>query len=148
MQQIRVATLGSSIFFNICLYSHFGHAEQQQSTSDLLKPMLSKDVSRVVDGDSLYLRGQQRQIRLWGVDAPERNKTGYWSARRALNSLTKNQRVSCFPKELDRYGRIVSRCFLGGDRSGVELNRQLLTWGVAKEYCYFTRGVYGFCDQP
>ena len=105
--------------------------------------MLSKDVSRVVDGESLYLRGQQRQIRLWGVDAPERNKLGYWSARRVLNNLINNQRVSCFPKELDRFGRIVSRCLLIEDRSGVELDRQVLKRGEASEYCYFSRG---YCD--
>lgn len=139
-------TLGFLIFFNIVFYSHSGHAEQRQSEQNQLKPMLSMEVSRVVDGDSLYLFGQQRQIRLWGVDAPERNKPGYWSARRVLNNLTNNQRLSCFPKELDRYGRIVSRCFLSEDQSGVELNRQLLERGVAKEYCYFSRGFYGFCD--
>ena len=142
----KSSTVGVFIFLNLCLCSHSVYAEQSQSEQDLLKPMLSMEVGRVVDGDSLYLAGQQRQIRLWGVDAPERNKPGYWSARRALNNLTNNQRLSCFPKELDRYGRIVSRCFLSGDQSGVELNRQLLERGVAKEYCYFSRGFYGFCD--
>ncbi|NNC54748.1 MAG: hypothetical protein HKO07_03390 [Pseudomonadales bacterium] len=28
----------------------------------------------VVDGDSLYLAGVKAQIRLWGVDAPERGE--------------------------------------------------------------------------
>ena len=142
----KLTAAGAFLSLNICLYSHSGYAEQAQSEQQLLKPLLSMEVSRVVDGDSLYLAGQQRQIRLWGVDAPERNKPGYWSARRVLNNLTNNQRVSCFPKELDRFGRIVSRCFLSEDRSGVELNRQLLERGVAREYCYFSRGFYGFCD--
>ena len=56
--------------------------------------MLSMAVSRMVNGDSLYLSSQQRQIRPWGVNAPEQNKPGYWSARRSLNNLISNQRVS------------------------------------------------------
>jgi endonuclease YncB( thermonuclease family) len=34
-------------------------------------------VIRVVDGDSLYLEGQEIQIRLFGVDAPEQSERGY-----------------------------------------------------------------------
>ena len=38
----------------------------------------------VVDGDSLYLQGIKKQIRLWGVDAPERNEKGFKQATAAL----------------------------------------------------------------
>ena len=69
----KSSTVGVFIFLNLCLCSHSVYAEQSQSEQDLLKPMLSMEVGRVVDGDSLYLAGQPRQIRLWGVDAPERN---------------------------------------------------------------------------
>lgn len=128
-------------------FSEFSFAAKSVNVEqDPRKPMLSLKVRIVVDGDSLYLFGQQRQIRLWGVDAPERNKPGYWRARSALHQLVDDQRLSCFPKALDRYDRIVARCYLSPDSSGMEINRQLLKMGVAKEYCYFTRGFYGFCD--
>ena len=143
----KLIILISLMVNNALLFSHYCFAAvDAQPEQALLKPMLSFQVSKVVDGDSLYLLGQQRQIRLWGVDAPERNKPGYWAARRVLTKLVNKQRLSCFPKELDRYGRLIARCYLSQDRSGIELNRQLLEWGVAKEYCYFTRGFYGFCE--
>jgi len=57
-------------------------------------------VIRVVDGDSLYLEGVTAQIRLWGVDAPERDglammthevisRNSLWVARLLASRWTK-----------------------------------------------------------
>jgi len=97
---------------------------------------------RVVDGDSLYVAGQDKQIRLWGVDAPETDEAGYQKAKDKLNKLAFNQKISCATQDIDKYGRIVARCFLPDGR---EINRLLLASGVSQEYCRFTKNYYGYC---
>ena len=63
----------------------------------------------VVDGDSLYIEGFEPQIRLWGVDAPERDESGYDRAKQQLNSLAYRQQLQCEQMDIDRYGRTVAR---------------------------------------
>lgn len=96
----------------------------------------------VVDGDSLYIAGQDTQIRLWGVDAPERDESGYERAKQALVKLALNKNVYCATQDIDKYDRIVARCFL---EDGKEINQALLASGVSQEYCRFTKNYYGFC---
>ena len=55
-------------------------------------------VRHVVDGDSLYIEGVEPQIRLWGVDAPERDEEGYKAATDALTRLAKGKRIICARK--------------------------------------------------
>ena len=76
-------------------------------------------VVRVVDGDSLYLESLETQIRLFGVDAPERSEI-----------------------ERDRYDRIVARCFM---KDGREINRLMLDEPHTDEYCRYSKGHYGHC---
>jgi len=96
----------------------------------------------VVDGDSLYIAGQDTQVRLWGVDAPERDESGYQKAKQALAKLALKQNVYCATQDIDKYDRIVARCFL---ESGEEINQMLLASGVSQEYCRFSKNYYGFC---
>jgi endonuclease YncB( thermonuclease family) len=117
----------------------------------------------VVDGDSLYLAGEKRQIRLWGVDAPERDEAGFDAARSVLKKLALNKRLQCWQQDIDRYGRIVARCWPVSEKSNsddqsnatqapdklldksLEINRLMIKSGSAIEYCFFTDGYYGFC---
>lgn len=103
------------------------------------------ECNRVVDGDSLYLKGLDTQIRLWGVDAPERDETGYDAARNSLRKLALGRELRCETKDIDKYNRIVARCY--DSASGLELNREQIRRRVAKEYCYFSRNYYGYCRQ-
>lgn len=96
-------------------------------------------VSYVVDGDSLYLDGYKPQIRLWGVDAPERNERGFHAASETLSRFALGQRLTCRVIEPDRYGRSVARCFLPDGR---EINRLMIESGIAREYQRFTKGLY------
>ncbi len=105
----------------------------------LAQPTISGQVVRVVDGDSLYLQGHPVQIRLWGVDAPERHEPGYQSAADYLYSIAHGKRVDCLQMDEDKYGRAVARCFL---RSGDELNRLMIVSGRAREYKRFSHGFY------
>lgn len=102
-------------------------------------PIYSGRVGYVVDGDSLYLDGRRQQVRLWGVDAPEKSESGFQAATDYLFLIAQGQRIECRQIEVDRYGRSVARCFL---RDGREINRLMIESGTAKEYRHFTRGYY------
>ena len=107
----------------------------------------------VIDGDSLYLRGFEPQVRLWGVDAPERNQRGYAAAKTALRELALGRTLYCERQAIDKYKRLVARCFITDameaqktlPRPGGEINRLLIERGVASEYCWFSKGFYGHC---
>lgn len=96
-------------------------------------------VRHVVDGDSLYVAGHEPQVRLWGVDAPERDEAGFQAATATLTQLADGQRVTCQQVDRDRYGRTVARCFL---MDGQEINRLMIESGTAAEYVRFSRGFY------
>lgn len=96
-----------------------------------------------IDGDSLRLDG--RELRLKGLDAPEYRQTcadaaGAESdcgrqARRALADLLRRGPVSCAERELDRYGRGLVACSIGGEDIGATLVRQ----GMAVAYGDYER---------
>jgi endonuclease YncB( thermonuclease family) len=102
-------------------------------------PALVGQAIRVVDGDSLYLDGHQPQIRLWGVDAPERDMQGFNAATRQLKLITSGQPLTCNPVDRDRYGRTVARCFRG---DGQEINRMMIESGTATEFMRYSEGFY------
>ncbi|NOZ31829.1 MAG: hypothetical protein GXP01_01875 [Alphaproteobacteria bacterium] len=96
-------------------------------------------VTSVVDGDSLYIAGHRPQIRLWGVDAPERAEPGYQAATDTLTALAFGKPLTCQRVDIDRYNRTVARCFLEDRR---EINRAMIESGTAVEYTRFTDGFY------
>lgn len=98
-------------------------------------------VEFVKDGDSLRLIGQSRDIRLWGIDAPEMGEPAGRAARDFMKSLVTGQSLRCQTKAIDKYGRKVAQCWRGED----DLSLLMLQAGQAKEFCSFTRGFYGYC---
>lgn len=92
----------------------------------------------IIDGDS-FRRGKD-EIRLNGIDAPEyrqicRDEKGRdWNcgreAARALRSIVSGRSVDCTGLDADRYGRLVSRCAVGG----LELNSEMVRLGWAVAY--------------
>jgi endonuclease YncB( thermonuclease family) len=106
----------------------------------------------VHDGDTLTCAG--RQLRLWGMDAPELDGSprcrhvAIWAcdvpamrwggpARDRLIELTRGA-VRCQEVDVDRYGRTVGRC----EADGVDLGRQLVAEGLARDYTRYSRGRY------
>lgn len=105
-------------------------------------PEYDGTVVKIVDGDTLYLDGVDAQIRLFGVDAPERDETGFKASKDFLTSIASNRFLTCRAIERDRYGRIVAQCFLDDGR---EINRLMLDEPHTDEYCRYSRGFYGRC---
>jgi endonuclease YncB( thermonuclease family) len=91
-------------------------------------------VVRVVDGDSLNVNG--REIRLYGIDAPEYNQTCGQNvkcgrdAMRHLAGLINGREVVCEEKTIDRYKRSVSVCKV----EGVDIGASMVRDGFAVSY--------------
>ncbi|PQA88896.1 thermonuclease family protein [Hyphococcus luteus] len=96
-------------------------------------------VTRVVDGDTLYIKGLETRIRLWGLDAPERGKKGGYRATRMLREIAHGRHLSCREVDIDRYGRIVAQCFRPDGRDAAAL---MIESGAAKEYLRYSGGYY------
>lgn len=102
----------------------------------------SGQVRYVVDGDSLYLEGVEPQIRLWGINAPERDEPGYKQATKTLRKLALRKHIKCYRQDTDKFGRTVARC---ETKDGEDISRKMLNSGKASEYCWFSKGFYGTC---
>ncbi|MEQ8248799.1 MAG: thermonuclease family protein [Alphaproteobacteria bacterium] len=96
-------------------------------------------VAQVVDGDTLRVAGER--VRLFGIDAPERGQPcrdgGDCGAQSKahLEALIGDREVICAPEDVDRYGRIVATCRVGG----VDLNRAMVRDGQAMPYTDFSQ---------
>jgi endonuclease YncB( thermonuclease family) len=93
--------------------------------------------ARIIDGDTIEVRG--KRIRLYEIDAPESRQQCLIEAKRypcgkvaagALEDLTTGTEVRCRKEDMDRYGRIVAVCFVGGQN----LNAWMVAQGWALAY--------------
>jgi endonuclease YncB( thermonuclease family) len=121
-------------------------AQHPQSASAAEKvTALAGDV-RVTDGDTIRLAGTR--IRLWGMDAPERDQTCEDSAgalyrcgdeaTHELASLVSGERVTCEPRDTDQYGRTVARCSAHGE----DIAKHMVRTGHALDYTRYSHGAY------
>lgn len=77
----------------------------------------------MIDGDTIEIHGQR--IRLWGIDAPESDQLCIGpdsqpfrcgaAAALALAEKIGSRSVTCSPRDVDRYGRVVALCFAAGE---------------------------------
>ncbi|WP_439155673.1 thermonuclease family protein [Yoonia sp.] len=94
-------------------------------------------VLRVIDADTFDIGGVR--VRLFGVDAPEMGQPcasggqkwdcGRW-ARDVVRDRFEGQRARCTQQDIDRYGRVVATCDVGG----VDLGAALVSDGIAWAY--------------
>lgn len=92
----------------------------------------------VIDGDTIEIHGQR--IRLLGIDAPESSQTcsdargkPYRCGQKAALALSDRigrRTVSCEPRDLDRYKRVVAVCSI----DATDLNAWLVSQGLAVAY--------------
>ena len=96
-------------------------------------------VTGVTDGDSL--KADRLKLRLHGIDAPESKQkctdsTGkiYACGRQATNWLQKQikagDRLSCDLIDIDKYRRLIVRCF----KNGKDINKAMVRAGWAVAY--------------
>jgi endonuclease YncB( thermonuclease family) len=100
----------------------------------------------VIDGDTLEIHGTR--IRLWGVDAPETSQLcrggdslQYQCGAKAANDLDAfiaGRPVNCMPISLDRYGRTVATCSVGG----ADLGDWLVRNGFAMDWPEYSKRKY------
>lgn len=120
---------------------------------------------RVIDGDTLDV-GAIR-VRLYGIDAPERDQPcttlagqnwscGDWVTRQLRDRIS-GRTARCTVVDRDRYGRTVARCFVDGR----DVARDLVQEGIAYAYRKYSddyvadeesaaraeRGIHGFVLQ-
>lgn len=91
-------------------------------------------VDRVLDGDTLILRGYK--IRLSGIDAPELKQPYGITAKDLLTNLTSSGPVEAEYTKLDLYGRIVGQVWLYTPKRGRYLlvNGEMVGAGLAWAY--------------
>jgi endonuclease YncB( thermonuclease family) len=100
----------------------------------------------VIDGDTLEIHGSR--IRLWGIDAPESSQLcrgddslQYRCGAKAandLNAFIAGRPVNCLPNSLDRYGRTVATCSVGG----ADLGDWLVRNGLALDWPQYSKRKY------
>ena len=93
---------------------------------------------RVYDGDSFQAKasdGRQVEVRLFGVDAPERYQAWSRRSREALAGLLRGQEIELDIVDTDRYERIVARATLPDGRS---VNEWLVEQGHVWVYRRYT----------
>lgn len=90
-------------------------------------------VVAVKDGDTIELlrNGQTVTVRLYGVDAPEKNQDFGHRAKQFASDLAFNKTVRLIVHNTDRYGRTVGTIILPDGRS---LNEELVKNGFAWHY--------------
>lgn len=101
---------------------------------NLLSAEIRGLVVGVSDGDTITIlddmdKGRFR-IRLYGIDAPEKKQDFGQKAKQYLSSRLFRKSVVIRYKEIDRYGRIVGKVYLGH----IEINLEILQNGYAWHY--------------
>jgi endonuclease YncB( thermonuclease family) len=114
-------------------------------------PELIRGKARAMDGDSL--RVGRREIRLWGIDAPEFDQScerdgRTWdcgrAARSALASRIDGRTVECQVRDRDAYRRAVSVCRVAGRAT---LNEWMVQHGWAVDYRRYSKGAYARAER-
>lgn len=97
-------------------------------------------VKRIFDGDSFIVltpMGREVEVRLFGIDAPERNQPWNRRSRQALGKLVRDREVSLEVVTVDAYGRTVALVRRTSD--DLEVNREMVRQGHAWVYRRYTQ---------
>lgn len=91
----------------------------------------------VSDGDTLRVRvrGQEMDVRLADVDAPERDQPYGWRAKLELIDLVRDAHIVLVPRDVDQYGRVVADAWVGE----VEISRELVKRGAVWFYAEYAQ---------
>lgn len=110
-------------------------------------PQLAKNddvkVVGITDGDTIkvLIEGQQVQVRLYGIDAPERGQAFGSQAQTALKQITAGRKVTIKTIDTDRYKRPVALIYA----DGAIVNEILVASGYAWVYPQYCK--QSFCSD-
>lgn len=100
------------------------------ATEVALQPLQVETV-RVLDGDSLIVAdrdGRRLEVRIHGIDAPERRQPYSNPSRRNLDRMLRGKQITMIPRDRDRYERVVARLVVDQQDVGLEQIRDGLAW--------------------
>ncbi len=98
----------------------------------LLFPYVGIAKTYIVDGDSLYINNVE--IRLYGIDAPERGQAFNKAAARFLKSFIKGKELTYTTITKDQYKRVLALVYANGVSLQSELIKNGFAW-VYPRYC-------------
>ncbi len=88
--------------------------------------------SYVQDGDSLKFvqqgHSEEVRVRLYGIDAPEKNQEFAGQSRKKLEKLTRGKKIRLEVVDTDKYGRYVARVYVGKTYVNLEMVKAGLAW--------------------
>ena len=99
---------------------------------------LEGEVTRVSDGDTIWVRGSGEQgkgvkVRLDRIDAPESKQDYGFEAKEYLNGRIGGKTVKVEWEKKDQFGRILGIVYL----EGADINLEMVATGNAWHYAYF-----------
>ena len=97
----------------------------------------------VIDGDTITING--KNIRLFGIDAPEMDHPYGKNAKWQLCELTKGEIVTAYFQDAQSYDREVATCFLSDGR---DLSAEMVKAGFAIDWPKFSGGKYRHLETP
>lgn len=127
-----------------CLVLGGATAAPKKPASPPKPVVLTGAVTRVVDGDTLWLKTDDADaatvvVRLTGIDAPESCQVGGSEATAALNALALGRSVTVRVVAKDEHGRTVGKVFDGEKDLGDRMVRDGQAWSSRFQY---DRGPY------
>jgi len=133
--------------------------ESTAAEAETEAPVLVGTVTRVIDGDGaeVELSSGPIEVRLHGIDAPERNQPWGEEAAAALRQRIDGREVALEPVTQDQYDRLVAVVYLGDENINAWLVRQGHAWAYRQyledpEFCTWegdARAVWrGLWAQP
>ena len=82
-------------------------------------------VKRVRDGDSFSTGSRKKDVRLAGVDAPEKGQPGHERAKKKLERLVAGEDVRIKTVARDKYGRSVANVYKGRESVNKKMRESL-----------------------
>lgn len=107
------------------------------SAKHLPAKQIIKGAAYVIDGDTVTIN--KKQVRLFGIDAPEIDHPYGKNAKWALVKLCKGHMVQAEITDKDDYGRAVAHCTLPDGR---DLSAEMVKLGLAIDWPKFSGGKY------
>lgn len=135
-----VAALAAGL---LCAGAAFAATKPVKAKAPPQPTELTGQVSRVVDGDTLWLKtagdSEPVVIRIEGIDAPESCQAGGSDATQALVKLALNRYVTVKVTTQDDFGRTVGKVYDGTLDVGDRMVRDGHAWSIRYKY---DRGPY------